>query len=227
MKHLLLLHGAIGAKDQLEPLANELKDDFTTHTLNFSGHGGNAIPDVFSIATFADDVLRYLSGHKIETVDIFGYSMGGYVALFLARDFPEKVGRVFTLATKFEWTPEIAIRETKMLDAEKIAEQIPAFAKQLEQRHQPSDWKLVLSKTAGMMHDLGADNPLKKKDYQAIEHQTLVGIGDKDAMVTLEETIAVYRDLPNANLVVIPATQHPLEKADLNRLKTEIAKFFA
>jgi esterase/lipase len=39
MQHLLLLHGAIGAKDQLQPLADELKDNYFIHTLNFSGYG--------------------------------------------------------------------------------------------------------------------------------------------------------------------------------------------
>jgi esterase/lipase len=227
MKHLLLLHGAIGAKDQFEPLADKLKDEFTVHTLNFSGHGGKSVAETFSIKAFADDVLRYLDDNKIDRIDIFGYSMGGYVALFIARNFPSRVNRIFTLATKFEWTPEIAARETKMLAAEKIAEKIPAFANQLEQRHHPSDWKQVLAKTAGMMYDLGANNPLALSDYQALGNPVLVGIGDKDTMVSLEETIAVYRQLPNANLIVLPQTQHPIEKVDIGRLAFEINNFFA
>jgi esterase/lipase len=226
MKHLLLLHGAIGAKDQFEPLAEKLKNDFTVHTLNFSGHGRLSLPGTFSIEVFADDVLNYLEDNQIDSIDIFGYSMGGYVALFIARRFPDKINRIFTLATKFEWTPDISARETKMLDAEKIAEKIPAFAKQLEHRHGLSDWKQVLSKTADMMRDLGADNPLKDTDYKSIQHQILIAIGDKDAMVTLEETVAVYRELPMANLLVLPNTQHPLEKVEVNRLAFEIGLFF-
>ena len=45
------------------------------------------------------------------------------------------IQKVFTLATKFEWTPDIAQKEIKMLDAAKIAEKIPAFAQLLEKRH--------------------------------------------------------------------------------------------
>ena len=40
MKNIVLLHGAIGAKDQLQPLADLLKNDFIVHVFNFSGHGG-------------------------------------------------------------------------------------------------------------------------------------------------------------------------------------------
>ena len=40
MKNIILLHGAIGAKDQLEPLAAELKQQgYNVFTLSFSGHG--------------------------------------------------------------------------------------------------------------------------------------------------------------------------------------------
>jgi pimeloyl-ACP methyl ester carboxylesterase len=226
MKHLLLLHGAIGAKDQLIPLGEKLNGHFYVHMLNFSGHGGQPIPDDFSIRAFADDVLRYLDDNKIAQVSIFGYSMGGYVALFLARYFPEKVNQIFTLATKFDWTPEIAARETGMLDAAKIAEKIPAFANQLEGRHHPVDWKQLLQKTAVMMCDMGDENPLKKEDFEAIDCPVLVGIGDSDTMVSLEESISVYRLLPKSNLIVLPKTQHPIEKIDIGQLTAAINNFF-
>lgn len=225
MRPLLLLHGAIGAKDQFNALADKLKEHFDVHTMNFSGHGDAETTGVFSIENFADDVLHYLSANQIETVDIFGYSMGGYVALYLAKNYPGKIGKIFTLATKFEWTPEIAARETKMLNAEKIAEKIPAFAQQLEKRH-ANDWKAVLSKTAAMMVSLGNRNPLAVTDYATIGNPVLVGIGDKDQMVTLEETINAYRNLASANLIVFPNTQHPIEKVDVNRLAGEIRAFF-
>lgn len=226
MQNLLLLHGAIGAKDQFNPLVEKLNGDFQIHNLNFSGHGGEPIPENYSIPQFAKDVLAYLEQNHIATIDIFGYSMGGYVALYLAKHHPEKVGRIFTLATKFHWTPDIAWRETKMLDPEKISEKIPAFAEQLQKRHEPADWKQVMRKTADMMLAMGEDNPLKPNDYTTITQRVRIGIGDKDAMVTLEETIETYRKLQQASLIVFPDTPHPVEKVDLERLAREISGFF-
>lgn len=226
MEQLLLLHGAIGAKDQLQPLAKQLSDQFTVHTMNFSGHGNEALPEYFSIEQFAKDVIVFLDKHSIPTINIFGYSMGGYVALYLAKHHPDRVKKVMTLATKFLWTKEIAQKEVKMLDPEKIAEKLPAFAQTLETRHQPNDWKIVLKKTAEMMLKLGENNTLSIADYTSIEHLVMIGIGDKDSMVTLEETIAVYRQLKNANFLVLPNTQHPIEKVDIKRLSTEIDNWF-
>jgi hypothetical protein len=44
MQPILLLHGAIGAKDQLFPLADELAFDHKVHLFNFAGHGGEKMP---------------------------------------------------------------------------------------------------------------------------------------------------------------------------------------
>jgi hypothetical protein len=58
MRHLLLLHGAVGAWDQLELLVNSLTEECAIHLANFSGHGRKPIPDNrFSIELFAKDVI--------------------------------------------------------------------------------------------------------------------------------------------------------------------------
>ena len=91
MQHLLLLHGAIGSKEQLFPLAKVLREKYTVHTLNFTGHGGENIPEEpFSIELFAKDVLRYMDQHNIEHTSLFGYSMGGYVAMYLQKNIPKR-----------------------------------------------------------------------------------------------------------------------------------------
>ncbi|HLC82340.1 MAG TPA: alpha/beta fold hydrolase [Bacteroidia bacterium] len=226
MQKLLLLHGAIGAKDQLQPLAEELKNDYEVHSINFSGHGGEQMPNSFSIELFANDVLTYLDKNNIQKINIFGYSMGGYVALYLAKYYPNKIEKVFTLATKFEWNPDISQKEIKMLDANKIEEKIPAFAKILENRHQPNNWKVLLKKTSDMMIALGNKNCLTLQDLTSITIPTKIGVGDNDNMVTLGETKEVAQNLKNSELVILQDTLHPIEKVDLKNLSEEIKTFF-
>lgn len=220
------MHGAIGAADQLEGLKTSLSDTCDVHTLNFSGHGGKAMPDAaFSIPLFAEDVLRYMREQGLEQAHIFGYSMGGYVALYLAKHHPERVGKIVTLATKFHWDEVTAAKEVKMLDAEKIAQKLPDFAAALERRHAPNDWKEVLAKTADLLHALGADNTLKPDDYMEISTPCLVLLGDRDRMITLEETLQVYRALPDAQMGMLPGTHHPIEQADEAALRFFIDRF--
>tara|TARA_R110000850_G_scaffold254614_1_gene380211 strand:- start:102532 stop:103239 length:708 start_codon:yes stop_codon:yes gene_type:complete len=225
VKTLLLLHGAIGAKDQLEPLAEHLKGQFDVHNINFSGHGGTPFDGLFSIEKFAGEVTDYLRENKLEKVSVFGYSMGGYVALYLASIHPEKVESIFTLATKFDWSPEISQKETNMLNPEIIKEKIPAFAKALQQRHHPQSWEMVLEKTSQLMLDLGIKQPLEKDDFNKIKIPVKLTIGDGDKMVSIAETRQVSEWLPNAALLILPDVQHPIEKAPTILLAEEIKAF--
>ncbi len=225
-QHLLLLHGAIGSKVQLVPLAEQLVKNFTIHTMNFSGHGGAKFPDEdFSIPLFAQEVFDYLKRKKISSINIFGYSMGGYAALYLARKHPEVVGRIVTLATKFHWDESISAKEVKMLDAETILQKLPGFADQLIKRHAPNDWKIVLEKTKEMLIQLGKSNPLQLEDYKTITNQCLLMLGDKDKMVSTEETLAVQGALPHAEFKLLPDTPHPIEQVNTEMLAGLIREF--
>jgi pimeloyl-ACP methyl ester carboxylesterase len=228
MQQILLLHGAIGATDQLLPLQRELAGSFTVHCLNFSGHGGLPYAaQSFSIQLFATEVLAFLDKKGITNIPIFGYSMGGYVAMYLAKFHPERVNKIITLATKFKWNETIASNEIKMLNADKIAEKLPAFAATLQKRHAPNDWKIILKKTSAMLTEMGKLNPLKMSDYPAIQNQVLLMLGDRDKMVTMDETAEVYKNLSNAQLAILPNTAHPIEMVDQARLANEIRIFLS
>lgn len=226
MQAVLFLHGAIGAAHQLLGLEEELADSFSVHRLNFSGHGGSpyaAAP--FSIKLFASEVIEFLDKKEINNISIFGYSMGGYVAIYLAKYHPERVNKIITLATKFNWDETIAANETKMLNAQKIEEKLPDFAATLQKRHAPNNWKTVLEKTGAMLTKMGEDNPLKPADYPVIQHPLLLMLGDRDKMITLDETVNVYKLLPKAQLAILPNTSHPIEMVNTDRLAFEIRAF--
>jgi len=227
MKKLLLLHGAIGAASQFDNLKEELKNEFEIYTMNFSGHGGEKIPEgKFSIELFAGDVIKFLEKNNFQGIDVYGYSMGGYVALHIASKDKNILGRIFTTATKFDWNEDTSVKESKMLNPAKIEEKIPAFAKALEKRHAPEDWNTVLHKTAEMMIDLGKKPLLTDEVLEKIENDVLVSVGDIDTMVTLEETANAAGKLENGRLYIFSETEHPIEKIDTKKLSTEIINFF-
>lgn len=226
---LLLLHGALGNKTLFSPLLDLLKNDFDIHTLDLSGHGEEEIADneAFGIELFVKNVIDYLDKNKIEKTDIFGYSMGGYVALYLAKLQPERINKIFTLGSKVFWTKEGAEKEVKMLDADKMLAKVPAFVEELQRRHTKTGWRKMLEKTAEMMIGLGNNNLLSEEVLSAIQQLVRIGIGDKDTMAGVEESVRVYRALPNAQLEVFPATPHPLERVNSERLAASIKTFFS
>lgn len=226
MKDIVLLHGAIGAKDQLQPLTDLLKNDFNVHAFNFSGHGGKPFTEEpFSIQAFAAELQEYLLIQQIKHASVFGYSMGGYIALYLAKQQPQLFSEIVTLATKFEWNEAVAAKEAGMLNAEVIHEKVPLFAEQLKQRHEPNDWKLVLEKTKEMLLQMGKEKPLQLNDYTIINLPVLLLLGDNDKMVTKEETEAVQKVLPNSRFQLLEQTAHPIEKTDIAVLAGIIREF--
>ena len=225
MKHIILLHGAIGAADQLEPLANAFtQKQFTVHSFNFSGHGKTPFQTNFGIEQFALELAQFIKTNHLEKPTLFGYSMGGYVALYLAHQQPTLLGNIITLGTKFEWTPEISQKEVKMLDSKTMIEKVPKFAESLIQRH-GSEWETLLQKTADMMIGLGNKNILSLNDFTAIENKVLIGIADKDTMVSLEETKSVYKQLKNGAMYMLPNTKHPIETVNVPLLANIIEEF--
>lgn len=222
---MILLHGALGASKQMDSLKESLSKNFNIHTLNFEGHGGRAINAGFSIDIFVQNVLDYMAENQLQKAFFFGYSMGGYVALKLASHYPDKVIAIATLGTKFNWTPESAAAEVKMLNPAIIEEKIPKFAQQLKSTHAPLDWKEVMHATAEMMVSLGNGAGLSDDEIRSIQIPVLIGIGDLDQMVSIDESKRVADLLPNASLKIYEGFPHPIDRVDVSVLKKEIELF--
>jgi len=226
MNPILILHGALGSASQLEPVKSMLETNGNeVHSLNFSGHEGAPFQTNFGIEQFAEDSVQYLQQVQLKQVDIFGYSMGGYVAIWIAKKYPDRVGKIITLGTKFDWSIESASKEVKKLNAEKILEKIPAFARILEHRHAPNDWKILLQRTADMMLALGKNPLITKEVLQTIRHQTMICLGDQDDMADRSYSEQVADFLPNGKFCLLDNTPHPIEKVDLKKLSTVADKF--
>lgn len=224
MKTILLLHGALGARTQFETLQQLLAKTYQVHTLNFEGHGDRATEKPYSLDLFAQNLKDYLDQHNLKRVLVFGYSMGGYVALTLAKSHPQYFEKIITLGTKFNWTPESAEKEVKLLNPEKIQEKVPAFAEALSKLHPATDWKTVMQKTAALMLELGNGKAFRDADFKAIAVPCVIGVGDQDAMVTREETQHVVGLIPNAAFYLLEKTIHPMDKLDVVRVANLIAE---
>jgi pimeloyl-ACP methyl ester carboxylesterase len=227
MQPIIFLHGAIGAEDQLQPLRDHFsKNNFATYSFSFSGHGKIPFRDKFGIEQFSDELKKFILENALEKPHIFGYSMGGYVALYLAAKDPELFGTVITLGTKFNWSKETAEKEIKMLDPKAIEEKVPRFATALQQRH-GEEWKLLLQRTSEMMLSLGNDNLLSETAVKQITTPVIIGLADHDNMVTFEETVNVYRQLQNASFFVLANTRHPIETVDAAMLYNVVSRFLS
>lgn len=225
MQNILLLHGALGAATDLEPLSKSLSQKgFSVYSLTFSGHGKTNFESDFNIPQFSKELETFIKVNKLENLTVFGYSMGGYVALALAQKSQSLINKIITLGTKFNWSEEAVSKEIKQLNPDIIQEKVPAFANLLEQKHGNS-WKELLVKTAGLMKDIHVHQYLSTERLQEIKTPVLLGLADKDQMVSLDETTEVYKTLAMANMYMLPNTKHPLETVNVDLLSSLIENF--
>lgn len=222
---LLLLHGALGSAEQLQPLATVLQQQYTVRCFNFAGHGGQEdLPVPFSIARFALELEAYLQAKQLEGLPVFGYSMGGYVALYLAARHPAYFTQILTLGTKFSWSPQSAAREAGMLQPEVVQEKVPQFAQMLAKRHHPLDWRQLMEKTAAMMLALGDRPALHQAMFANIKLPVTIMRGSQDRMVSEEESRQAAAWLPHGQFKALAEQPHPLEQLNIALLANEIDK---
>lgn len=227
MKNIIFLHGALGHSSQFDALSQSLSGDYKIYSQVFKDHGiDNASEEDVNISRLVSELDEFIETNNIENAHVFGYSMGGYVALCHSLKWKNKIAKIATLATKFEWSPEIALKETSFLNADIIEAKIPHYADQLKKMHGQKDWKTLLSKTSNLMTDIGAYDYLSTTNLKAIEIPILLMLGDSDKMVTLKETSAIYDSIAKSYLAVLPNTKHPLETANNELLSLLLRQFF-
>jgi len=96
-KPLILLHGLFGSGQNLGQLARGLSDSFTVYSVDLPDHGRSAWSDECSIDSYADTLMGWLNNTIAEPVDLVGHSLGGKVAMAIARQRPALVAKLVIL----------------------------------------------------------------------------------------------------------------------------------
>lgn len=92
---LVLLAGQANNHRWWEGIRADFHTTHSTITLDYRGTGVSDKPqEGYSTRQFADDVIAVLDELGIERADVYGTSMGGRVAQWVAADHPGRVGRL-------------------------------------------------------------------------------------------------------------------------------------
>ena len=217
-KPILLLHGAFNSiNTAFSQLIPELAKTKQVIAVELQGHGRtNDIDRPFSFESMADDVAALLKQLKIDSTDIFGYSMGGGVAQQVAIRHPSLVRRLILTSTvyKYEgWSPETR-NILPMLTPEMFAS-TPIKTEYDKLAPDPTHWKDFINKMKKFVttpYDFGADK------IKAIKSPTLIILGDGDGVLP-EHAVEMYRlrggsymidfgPVHAAQLAIFPGSSH-------------------
>ncbi len=217
-KPLLLLHGAFNTIDMtFGMLIPELSKTRQVIAVELQGHGRTAdIDRPFSFQSLADDVAALLKYLKVDSADIFGYSMGGVTAWQVAIRHPEVVRRLIITSGvyKYEgWTPETrAILPTL---SPEMFEPTPIKTEYDKLAPDPKHWARFINKMKTFVttpFDFGADK------IKSLKNPTLVITADGDGVLP-EHAVEMFRlrgggymidfgPAPKTQLAIFPGTSH-------------------
>jgi pimeloyl-ACP methyl ester carboxylesterase len=210
----IILHGALGSSVVMSPFSDYLFGKIYAWPIDLPGHGDNSTTAEFSISLFSDYLKEYLTENNLQGSRVFGYSMGGYVALHCAAKNPGLISEIVTLGTKFDWTPESAKKEILKLNPEIIEVKVPRFAFQLSVQHHPGDWKEVVRKTAKLIEGLGNGEALQSEDLLKVQIPVTIARGANDVMVSAEESKWAAQALPHGSYQELEGIGHLMEQTD-------------
>jgi esterase/lipase len=219
-KTIIFLHGAIGCAEDLTPLMGLLKESgYELHSLNFSGHGKSKTqPSEFRIDFFAQELENYILSKNLIDPIVFGYSMGGYVALYHKANFENsRISLIISYGTKFNWTEQVVSKEIQMLDPIHLSEKFPNFVTTLTSKH-GENWKNLLRSTAHMIQNLEKLDGLTREDLSDVNIPVVLILGDQDRMVTSEETHLTGSWLHNSQVKTVSHSKHDLDRANIKEI---------
>lgn len=207
---LLLLHGGGGS---IRNFARQL-GDFARDRLVIAPEqmGQGRTPDSprpLSYLDMAEATAELLRRLHVEAADVLGWSDGGILGLILAVRHPTLVRRLAVSGANVRpgreaITPAMLDRLRRYRPEEDSAGRAEYAALSPDSAgHYPVITRKLLD--LWLTHPTPAE--LTLGDLGGIEAPTLVMAGDRD-VIRLEETVAIYRAIPRAELFIVPGTGH-------------------
>jgi pimeloyl-ACP methyl ester carboxylesterase len=228
---IVFLHGGLGFFDMNFAMQREYFVSFRKVIgIDRRGHGHS--PDTaepFSYLEMAEDTAAVIEQLGIGPVDVVGHSDGGNIGLLLARDHPQLVRRLVIsganlraglpadeLKRRSQWSPQQVAEK-----AREIAAKLPPNFRTDYEKVTPDGaehWWILMTKSYQLWLTPVVIEPAALK---TIKIPVLVMAGDHD-FTSIEDTVEIYRSLPQGQLVILPGTGHGtfFERPELANLVT-------
>jgi pimeloyl-ACP methyl ester carboxylesterase len=207
---LVLLHGASSTAEADWAAQRPLfRQAFHLYLLDARGHGRTVWDGTggWSADALVDDLEAFVDALRLDTFHVAGFSMGAMTALRFATLHPERLRTALIAGIDVLREPRTSVAR-RLMDPERIVKQEPAWAAQLEKKHAAQGvggWKRVLSAIAA---DVAMQPLLSPEQLRNARLPILLVYGDRDVFVPADHAVALYRQLPDARLLIVPNSGH-------------------
>ncbi|MEP7236139.1 MAG: alpha/beta hydrolase, partial [Ignavibacteriota bacterium] len=223
---ILFLHSALSTSKEFEKLSS-FYENRKQIFLDFPSHGHSTGGGRLTTGILAGYVCDLLMKLEIYSVDVIGYSMGGYIGLELALIAPSMVGSIVIHATKFYWTEDAIAEALEGLDVEKIKARSQKGFEILSAMHLANGLENTVAAMRGIIENFGKDK-LSEDDLKKIAAPILLSVGDSDGLVSLREITSLYESQEKSRtyLAIHPNSPHPISKLDMGSFTHAVREFW-
>lgn len=213
---LVLVHGGLESGRTWRALVPQLQTQFRVIVVDVRGHGRSTNPaGRLTYPQIADDIAVVLARLEVRDPLIAGWSDGGQHVLHLGTRYPGLAAGLIAGAADFDCSPSTKgwVREffgtnaAGHVDPVQVEQSLGGSAAHFRAMHAGGDrqWQRLLQQTACMWLEYEG---LPTEDYRRITCPTLILAGDRDADVPVEDTVHLYRALPDGELALCPGGDH-------------------
>lgn len=196
---LIFLHGYSLSSQSWKPYVSDYENDYEVYLIDLTGHGkSDAFKEDLSIKAVAEDLNQLLHYLKLSKVKAVGFSFGGDVLFQLALLNPPVLESMITIGAVGTWTVNDFPEYQKVFTYEKRND-FPW----LKTTHQ-NDTQIK----ALMEQFKNYTVALSDEELQSIQPEVLLMVGDDDEGMDLTEVARVKKNLPNADLWILPNVSH-------------------
>lgn len=225
---VLLNHWGANLDNFDPPIVEGLAADRPVYTLDYRGVGASGGMAPLSMAEIADDTIATIRALGLTSVDLIGFSLGGFVAQQILFDAPDLVRRAILAGTgpaggtgiervgPVSWPliikGLITFRDAKfyLFFTSSAASRRAAseFLERLKDRTADRDRAVSPKAFLRQLKAIKAWGRQAPQPLDTIRKPVLVANGDHDIMVPSENSADLARRIPGAKLVLYPDAGH-------------------
>ena len=216
---VVLVHGLGGrAEDWANLMPQLVRDHHRVYALDLPGYGRSDWPRAdYSIAELTGAVEAFMDNQGLERTDLAGWSMGGWIAMRVALDEPERIRRltIFDSAgTRFAFTWDTALFEpdtpAKLAELDNLltvgpAPHVPGFIQRAIFRFVRKHGWVVRRNMDSML--TGGDL-MTAQSLNQLRMPMLIVWGKQDHLIPVAVGEVIHSAVPQSEFVVVDGCGH-------------------
>ena len=231
---LVMLHGGTGtALGNWNSHIPALSQEFRVIAPDCRGHGRTNNPSgEWSYDLMADDIAALVQELGLQDPSICGWSDGGQIGLELAMRYPNLASKYIVGAvwkdfseTYLQTLTDRGLEGPGKVNIDHLQTATPEWVEAMRElhSHQGFDyWKeLLVGISTLWLTPMNYDDEV----FREISATMLILVGDRDQFIPLEDALAMYRLIPNAEMAVVPNADHSLSRSKVEIFTNIVVDF--